>query len=83
MRNKYQQESQGPENIEARAVEPIYTRVGLLQVDGGGGGCRHLLTPAGTPGQEAGTIKGARQNLLSGATMMHVQYLHTERTARI
>ena len=53
MRNKYQQESQGPENIEARAVETIYTRLGLLHLDDGGGGCRHLLTPDGTPGQEA------------------------------
>ncbi len=39
VRNKYQQKSQGPENIEARAVEAIYAGLGPLHLgeDGGGG----------------------------------------------
>jgi hypothetical protein len=38
VRNKYQQKSQGPEYIEARTVEAIYTGLGPLHLGEGGGG---------------------------------------------
>ena len=38
MRNKYQQKSKGPENIEARTVEAICTGLGPLHLGEDGGG---------------------------------------------
>jgi hypothetical protein len=81
MGNKYQQKSQGPENIEARAVETIYPRLGPLHLDDDGGGRRHLFTPGGTPGQGKPRPSRRPAKIWSWATMMHVQHLRTERTA--
>ena len=44
MRKEHEQKGKSAKNIEARAVESIYSRLNPFHLDDDGGGCRHRCT---------------------------------------